>query len=45
VLLQELGVELLLRGEVLVDERLRNASLAGDVVDRRGVVAAVGEDR
>jgi hypothetical protein len=43
--LDELRVELLLGREVLVDERLRDAALTGDVVDRGRVVAAPGEDR
>ena len=38
------AVEALLGVEVLVDERLRDAGLAGDVVDRRRVVAARRED-
>ena len=45
VLLEQLGVELLLGGEVLLDERLGDAARAGDVVDRGGVVAALREDR
>ena len=45
VLLEQLGVELRLRGEVLVDERLGDAVLARDVVDRGRVVAALGEHR
>jgi hypothetical protein len=44
VLLEQLGVEVLLGGEVLVDERFGDAPLACDVVDRRRVVAAFSED-
>jgi hypothetical protein len=41
---EELGEEVLLRLEVLVDERLRDPCLARDVVDRGGVVPTLGDD-
>ena len=44
VLLDELGVELALAGEVLVDQRLRDARGLRDLVERGAVVAAAAED-
>jgi hypothetical protein len=39
------GVEALLAAEVLVDDRLRHAGPLGDLLDRGGLVAALGEQR
>ena len=35
---------LVLRGEVVVEEAVRDARVLGDVADARGVVAVLGED-
>ena len=43
VALEQRRVQVLLRREVLVDQRLGDAGLLGDLVDRRGVVAAARE--
>ena len=44
VVLEQLDVQLLLGGEVLVDQGFGDARRPGDVVDGGGVVAALGEE-
>ena len=44
VALEQVHVEVLLGGEVVVDDRGRDARPAGDLVHRRAAIAALGED-
>ena len=44
VLAEERREHLLLGGEVVVEQAVRDAGLLGDVADARGVVAVAGED-
>src|SRR2546421_79813 len=44
VALEQRDVEIALRREVLVNQRLRDAGRLGDLVDRGSVVATAGED-
>ena len=45
VALQQAAVEVLLGGEVVVDDRRRHPRAPGDLVDRGALVAALGEER
>jgi len=44
VALEQVDVEVLLGGEVVVDDRRRDARSAGDLVHRGAPIAALGED-
>ena len=44
VALEQVHVEVLLGGEVVVDDRRRDARPRGDLVHRRAAIAALGED-